>query len=465
MWITIDKDSNVPLMRQVYGQIKKLILNGSIVSGEILPPSRTMAKELQISRNTILEAYEQLTAEGFLVGKQGSKTVVAEGIPVYPLIQSKAVNSITYDHSSVDSDIIDFRTGIPDLSLFPQKEWGKLYQQIISELPNKTLRYNEPEGVPALRNTLSGYLFRTRGIPCDPRNIMIVSGSTQGLSLLSKILNKNKPEVLMEDPTHPGLRNVISSMGYKIIGIPADEKGLNTDLLIPSDSVSFLYVTPSHQYPLGGVLPIQRRLALIQYAIENDCYIVEDDYDSEFRYEGQPVHSLYELNPQRVIYLGSFSKILAPALRLGYILLPDSLLAAYKPTKKYADVHTEIFSQYVLSTFINNGGMDKYIWKMKKTYNKKREYLIVELSRHFLNQFEIKGQAAGLHLLVHFYHITFTKEIIAKLLLNKVKVYPVYDYEFQNFGLHNNEILLGYAHLTLEEISEGVRILSSVLYD
>lgn len=269
----------------------------------------------------------------------------------------------------------------------------------------------------------------------------------------------------MEDPTHPGLRNVIASMGYKIRGIPADEKGLNTDLLIPSDSVSFLYVTPSHQYPLGGVLPIQRRLALIQYAIENDCYIVEDDYDSEFRYEGQPVHSLYELNPQRVIYLGSFSKILAPALRLGYILLPDNLIAAYKLTKKYADVHTEIFSQYVLSTFINNGGMDKYVWKMKKTYNKKREYLIVELNRHFCNQFIIKGQAAGLHLLVHFYHITFTKEVIAKLLLHKVKVYPVYDYEFQNFGLHDNEILLGYAHLTLEEISEGVRILSSVLSD
>ncbi|MHB8130018.1 MAG: aminotransferase-like domain-containing protein [Mobilitalea sp.] len=223
--------------------------------------------------------------------------------------------------------------------------------------------------------------------------------------------------------------------------------------------------TPSHQYPLGSILPIQRRVALIQYALENDCYIVEDDYDSEFRYEGQPVNSLYELNPNKVIYIGSFSKILAPAIRLGFILLPDELLSKYNSLKMYTDVHTEVLSQHVLAEFINNGGLEKHIWKMKKIYNQKRQHLIQELTTCFSKEFEVKGQAAGLHVLVHFHNVEFSKELIEKINSYHVIIYPVENFALQSFGYHKNEIILGYSHLSFSEITKGIQILSSIIHN
>lgn len=292
---------------------------------------------------------------------------------------------------------------------------------------------------------------------------MITSGSTQGLSIAANILYTDGAMALMEDPTHPGLRHVISNQGYGIQGIPADEKGLNTALLTSVHSLSFIYVTPSHQYPLGGVLPIQRRLALIQYASDQNCYLIEDDYDSEFRYEGQPIHSLYELNPNKVIYMGSFSKLLAPALRLGYLILPDHLIEFYKNRKKYTDLHTEVLTQYTLSAFMNNGGLEKHIGKMKKLYSRKRAHVIYQLDRYFHGQFEIRGQAAGLHLIVHFKHLTITNELLNILYENNVQLYGVSSYEFQHFGFHNHDILVGYAHLSFEEITLGIQILNQIL--
>lgn len=362
---------------------------------------------------------------------------------------------------------IDFRSGVPDLTLFPRKEWARLYYNVCNDLPETALRYYPPAGIPELRNALSQYLNRIRGISCSPENIMIISGSTQGLSLISRLLSKEATgtQVIMEDPTHPGLRNVISNIGYHMDGIPADCFGIVTQNLKPSNNTAFIYTTPSHQYPLGGILPIQRRLDLIEYSLENDCYLVEDDYDSEFRFEGQPVSSLYELNPDKVIYIGSFSKILAPALRLGYMLLPDALLAKYKTLKMYSDVHTEAISQYVLAEFIQSGSLEKHIWKMKKLYNQKRKHLLQELSFYFEEEYEIKGQAAGLHVLVHFYQVNFTDELVKQINSNHVKIYPVENYAWQSFGKHTHEIILGYAHLSLSEISEGIQILSEIIHN
>jgi GntR family transcriptional regulator/MocR family aminotransferase len=462
MWISIDTKSSLSLTRQLYNQLKERIITGAFAPKEKLPSTRALAEELNISRSTVLEVYDQLIAEGYLEGHHGSGTLVADCIPKHPDSLSSTLCSPSLpDCSQVTEHYIDFRSGVPDLGFFPRKEWGKLYHNVCNDLPNSALRYYNPAGVPELRNTLSQYLYRTRGISCNPNNIMIVSGSTQGLSLISKLLYQDGRKVIAEDPLHPGLLKVIAANNYKINSIPADDQGLCTDLLQPSKDTSFLYTTPSHQYPLGGILPLQRRIALIQYACDNNCYIIEDDYDSEFRFEGKPINSLYELNPQKVIYLGSFSKILAPAIRLGFLLLPDELIGPYKTLKQYTDVHTEAISQYVLAQFIKNGGLERHIWKMKKLYNKKREYLLQTLEAHFAGEYEVKGQAAGLHVVVHFKNIDFTNQLIGQLKTAHVKVYPVAEYSLDHKADHLQEIILGYAHLSLSEIEEGIKILSS----
>ncbi|OPJ61249.1 PLP-dependent aminotransferase family protein [Clostridium chromiireducens] len=462
MWLSIYKNSDVSLIRQIYGQIKLLILQGKLVEGSKLPSTRWLSEDLKISRNVILEAYEQLMAEGYIESRHGSGTVVSKGtyfkretIKKNQVISSKILKEY-------DNNIIDFRSGIPELGMFPRREWGNLFNKICTNSSYSIFRYCSPEGVMELRQELSEYLFRTRGIQCSPEQIVITSGSTQGLSLIAKILYNPNSEVVTEDPIHYGLLNVILSCGYSINAVPVDDKGLKTDMINPTGKVEFIYVTPSHQFPLGGVMPIQRRIELVKFAEKNNCYIIEDDYDSEFRYEGQPISSLYELEPNRVIYIGSFSKILAPALRLGYMLLPKELLHRYRNLKMYTDVHTESISQLVLAKFISEGKLEKHIWKMRKEYSKKRQELIKNLDVNFPNKYIIKGQAAGLHLVVEFEDITFTEEVLNKITRERVKVYPVESYAIHK-GYHQNEIILGYGHLSVEEIEKGIMRIGKVL--
>jgi GntR family transcriptional regulator/MocR family aminotransferase len=456
MWLTIDKNSKISFIRQVYGQIKLMILEGKLLADDKLPSTRCLSKDLAISRNVILEAYDQLMAEGYIESKQGSGTIVAKDI-YFKKNETKTKRSFKgSNHKKVNSNLIDFRSGIPSLDMFPQKQWGNLFNKICNNIPYSSFRYCAPEGIMELRQSLSEYLFRIRGICCRPEQIMIISGSTQGLSLISKLLYNPGSEIIVEDPIHYGLLNVISYAGYSINPIPVDDRGMITDMLKTNNKVGFVYVTPSHQFPLGGVLPIQRRIELVKFAEKKDCYIVEDDYDSEFRYEGQPISSLYELEPNKVIYVGSFSKILAPAIRLGYMILPDSLIPKYVKLKMYTDVHTESLSQLVLAQFINDGKLEKHIWKMKKEYNKKRQEVINSLNINFPNEYVVKGHAAGLHLVAEFKNVSFTKEVLKEIMQEKVKVYPVERYAIHK-GRHSNKIILGYGHLSIEEITEGIK--------
>ncbi|KPI47861.1 GntR family transcriptional regulator [Clostridioides difficile] len=466
MWITINRNSNISLSRQIYCKIKDMILDGTLKFEQKLPSSRTLSKELSVSRNTVLDAYNQLMAEGYLDTKNGYGTFVSKGILEY-----KVDFKLNYTFESVDNlhinkqkNCIDFRSGIPELKLFPRKEFSKLYKQILYDLSDSDFRYGSVAGVWCLRVEISEYLFRTRGIRCNPKNVMIVSGSTQGLSLISQLLYKNNKKVVVEDPIHKGLLKVILSAGYSVVGIKVDDKGINTDLIKSVKDVSFVYTTPSHQYPLGGILPIQRRLELIRCATENSYYIIEDDYDSEFRYEGPPISSLYELNPRKVIYIGSFSKILSPAIRVGFMLLPDNILGDYKALKMYSDVHTETIVQYVLAEFIRDGSLEKYIFRMKKLYNRKRKHLIEVLNTEFKNEFKIKGEAAGLHIVVHFYNIKFTESLINKVFEANIKVYPIQQYAIKDILEYDHEIILGYAHLSLDEIEKGIKILSKIIH-
>lgn len=462
MQIIIDKNSQLPLIKQIYSQIRTMILEGKLQGKERLPSTRRLSYDLKVSRNVILEAYEELMAEGYIESKVGAGTFVAKELYFKRSKVKPKENSHKIIYPKSSDDLIDFRSGIPSLDMFPKKEWGSLFNKVYSNVEYSRLRYCEPGGTIELREAISKYLFRTRGINCVPEQIMIVSGSTQGLSLISKLLYSDGKEIIVEDPIHYGLLNVILNYGYSINPVEVDNKGMRTDEINTNNKVGFVYVTPSHQFPMGSVLPIQRRIELVKFAEEKNCYIVEDDYDSEIRYDGQQVSSLYELEPDRVIYIGSFSKILAPALRLGYIIMPDSLIPKYLKLKMYTDVHTESMSQLVLAKFIDDGKLERYIWKMRKEYAKKRKAVVDGLYNNFFDECEIEGQATGLHLVAKFKNILFTNELIKRILQQKVKVYPVEKYAI-NKGKHKNEIILGYGHLSVSEITEGINRLAEVI--
>ena len=466
MWLELDREGPQPLARQIYRQIRQKILNGDLASGSKLPSTRSLASDLAVSRNTVIEAYGQLIAEGYLVTRTGSGTVVAENLRALDVAIPTSRGVIpARDKLPTENEVIDFRTGIPVLEHFPRKEWGKLYAKVCEKIPASGFGYSGVSGIRELREAIAGYLYRTRGLSCDAGQIMITSGTTQGLSLISHILRDNRKTVLVENPSHSGLRKVITTAGCSIEGVPADEKGLRTELLDDKGQVSFIFTTPSHQYPLGGILPIQRRLELVRYAEQNNCYVVEDDYDGEFRYEGPPVSSLYELNPQRVIYCGSFSKILAPALRLGFVVLPRKLLPACKKLKIYSDVHSDAISQYALAQFIQTGAFERHIWKMKKHYARNRNVLLKELSRHFEGRFDVLGHATGLHMVVRFNDYVFTKGIVNKIADNGVRIYPVDSFYIGKEQADNNKIILGYSHLEPDKIAKGIGIISGVIRD
>ncbi|OXS28532.1 MAG: GntR family transcriptional regulator [Desulfovibrio sp. MES5] len=473
MWFTPDKKSGVPVSRQLYEKIKYFILSGELREREKLPSSRALGKDLNLARSTVLEAYDQLIAEGYLETRQGSGTTVAQGIIAMshtPAVTAPARLHHDEGHTSKgqNSEIISFRSGIPDLEAFPKKEWAKIYAHVSESLPSSSFRYCEAEGVWGLREAIAAYLFRMRGIRVSPHRVMITSGSTQGLSLVARLLRKKGDVVFVEDPAHTGMAAVVTRAGLRMQGIGVDEQGMDVSALqkffaAPRPDVAFVYTTPSHQYPLGAILPIQRRQALVRFAREMSCAVVEDDYDSEFRYEGAPTSALYELDPEMVIYLGSFSKILAPALRLGFALIPESMMDDWRREKRYMDVHTDALSQHALAEFIRKGGLERHIWKMKKIYARKRSHLLQCLTKNFGGAATVRGQATGLHLVASFSGIVFTEEVTETLYGKGVKVYPVERYSLRGDGSHAHEIILGYSHLTHEEISRGIEVIKKTL--
>lgn len=463
--IQIDRTLNIPLIRQVYEQIRLSILNGWIVAGERLPSTRELASSLGISRNVILEAYEQLIVEGYIEGRKGSGTYVAEGT-FLNLSTMENYNPLYEQQLNKEiEDIIDFRSGLPALDMFPRNAWGKIAKEVCIDTTHAIFGYDYPEGRAELRYIVSDYLNRTRQVLCHPDQLVITSGATQALSLISNLLLSPGDEVIIEDPITNEIQTIFSSQGSILYPIPVDEQGMRTDLIPLTRKPKFIFVTPSHQFPLGGTLPIQRRIQLIQFARTNDCFIVEDDYDSEFRYQGVPVSSLQGLDPERVIYIGTFSKILSPALRLGYLILPPSLIEQGKNLKWYTDLHTPSLEQLTLAKFINEGRLEQHVKKMKRIYKIRRDYLKSCLLEEFGDNVKISGDTTGLHLIAVFNNIEFSAQKVAEILgVYKVKVYPIEPHTIRK-NLHQNKLILGYGNLTKEEIKKGVTRLKQALID
>nr|MDH3075591.1 PLP-dependent aminotransferase family protein [Bacillus velezensis] len=464
LWIPIDRSLDIPLIRQVYQQIRERILNGGLQSGEKLPSTRELSSELKVSRNVILEAYDQLSSEGFLVSRMGAGTFVAKGTFLEQNKKMPLFYSLNWDEDkNKNKHIINFRSGIPALDLFPRKTWAKLSHAVWNDTSTSAFGYDIPEGRPELRQVLSRYLAKTRGVDCHPEQIVITSGATQALTLVSKLLLSPNDMVIIEDPITNDIQTIFKTPGSSLYPIPVDEYGMKSSLLPLNKSPKFVFITPSHQFPLGGTLPIQRRIQLINYSRKTNCYLVEDDYDSEFRYEGPPVSSLQGLDPERVLYIGSFSKILSPALRMGYLILPSHLIEKCRRLKWFSDLHTPSLDQIILARFIDEGYLERHITKMKKIYKKRRDFLIHCIKTTFSNEVNIFGYSTGLHLIVELKDFDFSKESLKQIEQSGVKVYLVEGHTIEK-GKHHNQIILGYGHLNNEEIKEGVTRLYEAIY-
>jgi GntR family transcriptional regulator/MocR family aminotransferase len=339
--------------------------------------------------------------------------------------------------------------------------WLQLERKAAEELSAKEWGYTGPQGLYSLREEIAAWLFRSRGIKAYPDDIFFTAGATEALYLLSELLAGEGQEIIVEDPCHRGMLQVLKGKRCKIRPVPVDEHGLQTEKL-ESKAASFVYVTPSHQFPLGGILPAGRRAELIRFARANDLYIIEDDYDSEFRYSGPPVAPLWAMDGQRVIYVGTFSKILFPALRIGYCILPRELRTRWHTLRMHVDVQNPPFAQAALAEYLRTRKLDRHILKMRRLYGERRQILLNQMTEIFGQTWSAWGDAAGLHLAVAFSGLCFESEFIRCCQQAGVFVTPAEQHSITK-GMHLDKLILGYGHLETAEISKGLRLLHKVM--
>ncbi|HCE69253.1 MAG: hypothetical protein A2X82_02050 [Geobacteraceae bacterium GWC2_55_20] len=457
--LVLDRNSATPLTRQVYGAIREQILAGALRAGSRLPSSRELAGQLGVSRNVVMEAFEMLYSEGFTTARHGSGTYVASGASYPAAARAPEINAQTVS-MGYDSlrGVINFKPGTPDLREFPLRPWLQSVKAAYLHPVEDALGYGQPEGRIELRRAISDYVAHQRGLLCHPDQIIITAGTTQAIGIACHLLLGERRDAVLEDPITRDIQLIIRSQGGIIHPVAVDDQGLVVDELPQDIAPAFVYVTPSHQFPLGGTLPIQRRISLLEYARQTGTFLIEDDYDSEFRFDGPPLASLHGLAPERVLYIGTFSKTLTPALRTGYLILPESLVGEGRGRKWHCDLHNETPTQLALAHFIANGGYSRHLARMKRLYARKRRVLERELRECFGGRVKIIGSATGLHLAARFEGIRFGPELLIEIEKAGVRVYPAETHAIRP-GLLDDTLLLGYGNLGEEQIIRGVRLL------
>jgi GntR family transcriptional regulator/MocR family aminotransferase len=461
--LEIQKDSPQSFANQLTNQLREAILNGRLQSGTQLPPTRLLAKEIAVARNVVIQAYEQLLAEGYLESRVGSGTYISQlTLDDYRRPEIKSPPALTYKTPLQKREPIDFNPGCPDLSLFPRQIWGKILKEICQETSSDLWNYGTVEGEESLRRAVAGYLYRTKGLQCSFEQIIITSGIAQGADLTAHLFFKPGCAIVEEDPCDCFTRHIFRHNGYRIIPVPVDQDGLCTDALPNNTDINLIYLVPSHQFPIGSILPIRRRLDLIAYARRQGAYIIEDDYDSEFRFDGEPIQPLQKLAPDHVIYMGTFSKTFSPGIRLGFMLVPEKLVEPIRRLKEQFNMLTPALIQLAMARFIESKAYDRHIFKMKKVYETKRKLLMTLLQEAFGKDVRISGANAGLHLLLEFKGRDISPTDLEHLKSEGIIVDRVEEYTLRE-GDHRNQLVLGYGGLSNEEITRGVEILRKVL--
>ncbi|MFZ0551980.1 MAG: PLP-dependent aminotransferase family protein [Steroidobacteraceae bacterium] len=422
--IRLDPTAPTPLRRQLYEWFRRAIADGRLKSGQRVPSSRGLAGELKVSRLTVVCAYEQLEAEGYLQTFRGAGTCIAASIPELlrhgrgrtgrterrargtrrTAKRAKALLSMPEERQLAVAG--PFRVSLPALDHFPRRAWSRLISRHARSASIRDMAYGDPMGEPEFRAAIAEYLGAVRAVRCDASQIMVTSGSQQGVQITLRALLDPGDPVWVEEPGYSGTHRALVGSGCEPVPVPVDGEGLNVEEGIRRrPAARAAYVTPSHQYPLGMTLSAGRRIQLLNWAQSADAWIIEDDYDSEYRFGTEPITSLQGLDTDhRVIYIGTFSKVLFPALRMGYLVLPKDLIPTFRAVRDAVDIFPPVLYQRALADFIRNGDFARHIRKMRALYAVRRERMIAAIERHFGGVADIASAAAGLHLVVRLPH-------------------------------------------------------------
>jgi GntR family transcriptional regulator / MocR family aminotransferase len=463
-FIAIDRSAAEPLTRQIHDRVREMVLSGALAPGERMTSTRRMAQELGVSRNVCMNAMDQLLAEGYFETRRGAGCFVAAGarFTPSPLPDISAIRPRGF--RAYRPECIDFRSGLPDLRMFPVRTWQRLSREVWDRLTPLDLAYGQPEGRRELREQVSRYLAAERGVRCHPEQVLVTSGTTQAIGIVSRLLlGARRPSCILEDPLTVDIMRIVEGFGGKVVPVPVDGQGMRTGALPGGCRPGFIYVTPSHQFPLGGTLPIPRRVALLRYARARGAFVVEDDYDSELRYDASPLGAIQGLDPGRVVYIGTFSKTLCPSLRIGYIVLPPSLVNRGRELKWFSDLHSASVDQIVLARFIEDGHYARCLHAMRKTYRARREALVAGLEKRFGGDVQVLGSPAGIHLSARFPGMRFTPDLVARMEREGVLLYPVEEHAIRK-GRHADTLIFGYGMLDIPRIGEGLDLLLKGLH-
>lgn len=452
--------------KQLCGFLRDQIENGALAPGLRLPPTRKAAQELGIARNIVIEVYEQLTAEGYLTSRSGSGTYIAEGIEVRNRATKPSASAPMQPSPVIPAaertDLIVFDAGTPDLSRFPRRLWSKYVREAADSEPADVFSYGDVQGTPALREAIADYLHRVKGIRCGIDQLVITSGTSEAFLLLASAFSDRIRAAYVEEPTIGFVGDIFRKFKYDIRPVEVDDQGMNISRIDRSASGGLIVLTPSHQYPTGSILSIQRRQQVVALAEAAGHYIIEDDYDSEFRHKGGSVPPLQLLAPSQVIYAGTFSKTLSPALRIGFLLVPPSLTELVVRTKSGMNLSASAITQSALARFIRDGHFDRHIHKMRAVYKRKRHFLVDQCRRLFGDQVEVVGDEAGMHV-----QLAFRPDLYGQLDWNRIEAFGVrlstFDDYAMRMGRSPGKVVLGYGNLTEEQIAEGLRRISRLM--
>lgn len=461
--VTLDTASAVPLYEQIYEYIKSNIQNGKIRCGDKLPSTRALARYLEVSRSTVELAYEQLLAEGYVESEPCRGFFVSQIEELYqwkPAIekpkgkQCKKESVYQYDFSP---------RGI-DLNSFPYGIWRKLSKEVLCDDKAELFSLGDSQGEYELRETICRYLYQARGVNCEPEQIIVGAGNDYLLMLLSTILGKAY-KIAFENPTYRQAYRLFENMGYHTVAVDMDVRGMRVDRLAETGA-DIAYVMPSHQYPLGIVMPVKRRMELLKWAAEKEeRYIIEDDYDSEFRYKGKPIPALQGYDrEEKVIYIGTFSRSIAPAIRVSYLVLPRPLFEAYHEKCRFLNSTVSRVDQLIIQRFIQQGYYERHLNKMRALYKSRHDVMVSSL-KPLLKFCRLSGENAGVHLLLEFPAGVTEEELVGRAAESGIKVYGASGYDIECAERKNATILLGYANMQEERIKEAVGILSTVWED
>jgi GntR family transcriptional regulator / MocR family aminotransferase len=484
--LRLDVEAEQPLNQQIYQGLRSAILNGRLHVGARLPSSRELAMDLAISRNTVLIAYERLTDEGYLQSRSGGGTRVSTELPDdvlqarLPLVRHSpkqgrrrisdralriAEVPIRPRFLQMPRSIRAFRLGACALEEFPTELWGRLVRRQWSRSKNGTsaLDYGEVAGYGPLRLAITSYLQSARGVSCDADQVFIVNGSQQALDLSARVLMDPGDSAWLEDPGYDGTHGAIVSAGARVVAVPVDREGIQVARGIrQAPDARVAYVTPSHQFPLGITMTLARRLELLRWASESGAWIVEDDYDSELRYANRPLAALQGLDADdSVIYTGTFSKIAFPALRLGYVVVPRSLVDTFTKVRLFADLHMPTLTQAVMAEFITEGHFERHIRRMRILYRERQQALLDAARRYLDGMLNVLPTDGGMHLLGWLPPGIDDREASRYAAAEGIDALPLSC--FSRLHQRRGALILGYSGLTPEAIKHGAKRLAVAL--